>query len=117
VLCRGQHQDAGFDDALDVIGVHLVGGIVGSLLLGFFADQAVNPAGRNGVFLGGGWSLLRDQLVAVVATLVYSFVVTFAIIAVLHRLTPGDIRVAAEAEDTGLDVSEHAEVAYAFAER
>jgi Amt family ammonium transporter len=64
-----------------------------------------------------GWSLLGDQVVAVVATLVYSFVVTFAIVAVLHKLTPGGIRVDGEAEDAGLDVSEHAEVAYAFAER
>jgi Amt family ammonium transporter len=106
-----------YDDALDVVGVHLVGGIVGSLLLGFFADQAVNAAGRDGVFLGGGWSLLGDQIVAVVATLVYSFAVTFAIIWVMHKVTPGGIRVDAEEEDTGLDLGEHVEVAYAFAER
>jgi len=106
------------DDALDVVGVHLVGGIVGSLLLGFFADKAVNPAGRNGVLVhGGGFALLGDQLVAVGATLVYSFVVTFAIAWVLHKVLPGGLRVDEEAEDVGLDLREHAEVGYAFAER
>ena len=106
-----------FDDALDVIGVHLVGGIVGSLLLGLFADKAVNAAGRNGLFLGGGWSLLGDQVVAVVATLVYSFTVTLALVWVLHKLMPGGIRVEADEEDSGLDLGEHSEVAYTFVER
>src|SRR3954470_5552748 len=78
-----------YDDALDVVGVHLVGGIVGSLLLGFFADSAVNAAGRDGVFLGGGAALLGDQLVAVLATLIYSGVVTFAIVWVLSKVLPG----------------------------
>ena len=65
-----------FDDSLDVVAVHLVGGIVGSLLLGFFADSAVNAAVTNeGVFLGGGAELLKDQVVASVVTLVFSFVV------------------------------------------
>ena len=106
------------DDALDVVGVHLVGGIVGSLLLGFFADKGVNAAGRNGVFLhGGGFGLLGDQLVAVGATLVYSFVVSFAIAWVLDKVLPGGMRVEDEAENVGLDLREHAEVAYSFAER
>jgi ammonium transporter, Amt family len=107
-----------FDDALDVVGVHLVGGVIGSLLLGFFADKAVNGAGRNGAFVhGGGFGLLGDQLVAVVATLVYSFVVTFAIAWVVDKVIPGGLRVDDEAEDTGLDLHEHSEVAYSFAER
>ena len=108
----------GFDDALDVVGVHLVGGILGSLLLGFFADKAVNGAGRNGVFLhGGGFALLGDQAVAVAATLVYSFVVSFAIAWVIDKVVPGGLRVDQEAEDVGLDLTEHSEVAYTFAER
>ena len=107
------------DDALDVVGVHLVGGIVGSLLLGFFADKAVNRAGRNGVFVhGGGFALLGDQVVAVVATLVYSFVVTL-------RDRVGDRQGAARADSgstrkprTSASTSrEHSEVAYSFAER
>src|SRR4249920_1094814 len=60
---------AGFDDSLDVVGVHLVGGLVGSLLLGFFADAAINPAGTDGVFLGGGFGLFGEQVLAVVATM------------------------------------------------
>ena len=45
----------GYDDSLDVVAVHLVGGIVGSVLLGLFADASVNPAGKDGLFFGGGW--------------------------------------------------------------
>ena len=107
----------GFDDALDVVGVHMVGGIIGSLLLGLFADRAVNPAGANGVFQGGGWSLFGNQVLAVGATLVYSFVVTFVIVWVLHKVFPGGIRVDDDEEETGLDLSEHVEVGYSFAER
>jgi Amt family ammonium transporter len=107
-----------YDDALDVVGVHLVGGILGSLLLGLFADKAVNGAGRDGVFLhGGGWGLFGDQFVAVIATLAYSFVVSFAIAWVLDKMLPGGIRVEEDEEDTGLDLGEHSEVAYTFAER
>ena len=106
-----------FDDALDVVGVHLVGGIVGSLLLGFFADRQVNAAGRNGVFLGGGWGLLGEQFLAVGVTLVYSFVVTFAIVWVLTKVLPGGVRVDDEEEYNGLDIGEHSESGYAFAER
>ena len=106
-----------FDDALDVVGVHLVGGIVGSLLLGLFADRHVNAAGRNGVFLGGGWGLLGEQILAVAVTLVYSFVVTFAIVWVLTKVLPGGVRVGDEEEYNGLDIGEHSESGYAFAER
>src|SRR5262249_29181885 len=98
-------------------GVHLVGGIIGSLLLGFFADVTVNSAGRDGVFLGGGWGLFGDQLVAVVATLVYSFVVTYVLCVVLNRVIPGGIRVGEEEEDVGLDLTQHSEVGYSFVER
>jgi len=107
----------GYDDALDVVGVHLVGGIVGSLLLGLFADASVNEFGRDGVFLGGGWGLFGDQVVAVAATLVYSFVVTIVICLVLKRVLPGGIRTPDEEEDLGLDLTEHSEVGYSFAER
>jgi Amt family ammonium transporter len=106
-----------YDDALDVVGVHLVGGIVGSLLLGLFADNAINPAGADGVFLGGGWELIGNQVVAVLATIVYSFAITFAIIWGLKKVLPGGIRVDEDEEDTGLDLGEHREVGYAFAER
>ena len=65
----------GYDDALDVVGVHLVGGLVGSLLLGLFADRAFNPAVvHQGVFVGGELGAARRPVVAVGATLVWSFV-------------------------------------------
>ena len=103
-----------FDDALDVIGVHLVGGIAGSLLLGLFADRSINALGADGLFHGGGLHLLVQQVIAVAATLAFSGVATFVIIKVLDRLIPGGIRVDDEAEEVGLDLAEHAEVGYAI---
>jgi ammonium transporter, Amt family len=103
----------GYDDSLDVIGVHLVGGILGSLLLGLFADTAVNAAGRDGLFHGGGLSLLGDQTIAVLATLAFSFAVTFVIAKVLGKVLPGGLRISEEDEETGMDLSLHSEVAYA----
>jgi Amt family ammonium transporter len=105
----------GYDDALDVVGVHLVGGIVGSLLLGFFADRAFNPAVvHQGVFVNGSWELMGDQLIAVVATLVWSGVLTFVIVKVLDLVMPGGIRVSDEEEEIGLDLTQHSEVGYAL---
>ena len=111
-LALGIKKAFSFDDSLDVIAVHLVGGLVGSLLLGFFADAAINPVVTNeGLFLGGGGDLLVDQVVASVVTLAYSFVVSLVIAKVID-LTIG-LRVSEDAEDEGLDLSQHAEVAYA----
>jgi Amt family ammonium transporter len=100
----------GFDDSLDVIAVHLVGGILGAVLLGFFADVKVNSLGFDGVFFGGGTELLQDQLVALGATIVFSFTVTWVVAKVLDR-TIG-LRVSTEDELVGLDQSQHAESAY-----
>ena len=102
----------GLDDSLDVVAVHLVGGILGSILLGFFADKSVNTAGADGVFFGGGAKLLGNQVLAVVATLVFSFAVSYAIGYVLKR-TIG-LRVSDEDELVGLDQTQHAESAYAL---
>jgi ammonium transporter, Amt family len=104
----------GYDDSLDVVGVHLVGGLVGSLLLGFFADATINPAGTDGVFLGGGFGLFGEQVLAVVATMVWSFAVTFGIVFVLGKVLPGGIRVSEEDEETGLDLTQHSETGYAL---
>jgi len=108
----------GFDDSLDVVGVHLVGGLFGSIVLGLFADGSVNgfvtEASNEGLFLGGGADLLVDQLVASVATLAFSFVVTFAIAKVLD-LTIG-LRVTEAQELTGLDTTLHAEAGYNLAD-
>jgi len=107
----------GYDDALDVVGVHLVGGLAGSLLLGLFADKAVNELGRDGVFQGGGLGLLADQALAAGVTLVYAFVVTFALAWVLNKVIPGGIRVSEEEEASGLDVGQHSETGYQLVER
>ncbi|MEY4161462.1 MAG: ammonium transporter, partial [Actinomycetota bacterium] len=100
----------GFDDSLDVIAVHLVGGLVGALLLGLFADTKVNALGFDGLFFGGGTDLLVDQVVASAATLAFSFGVTFVVAKILNA-TMG-IRVSTEDELVGLDQSQHAESAY-----
>jgi Amt family ammonium transporter len=112
-LALGLKRSFGFDDSLDVIAVHLIGGLVGSVLLGLFADNTINSVvGDNeGLLLGGGASLLVDQIVAAVVTLVFSFVASLAIGKVID-LTIG-LRVSEEDEDLGLDLSQHAEVAYA----
>jgi Amt family ammonium transporter len=112
MLAVGLKTKFGYDDSLDVIGVHLVGGFVGTILLGFFADMKVNELGKDGLFFGGGADLLIDQLVAAVATIAFAFVVSFIIAKVLD-VTIG-IRVSEDDEDTGLDVSQHAENAYVF---
>ena len=100
----------GFDDSLDVIAVHLVGGILGAILLAFFADTKVNSLGFNGVFYGGGAELLMDQLVALGATIAFSFTVTWVLAKVLDK-TIG-LRVSTEDELVGLDQSQHSESAY-----
>ena len=99
-----------FDDSLDVIAVHLVGGILGSVLLGLFSDTSVNSLGFDGVFSGGGTELLVNQVLAVVVTFAFSFLVTYAVARVLNA-TMG-IRVSPEDELAGLDQSQHAEAAY-----
>ena len=103
-----------YDDSLDVIAVHLVGGIIGSVLLGLFADDAVNPAGKDGVFFGGGWGLFGEQVLAVAVVLVFSFVVSGLIGLGLKAVLPGGIRVSDDEEDAGLDLSQHAETGYAL---
>ena len=105
----------GFDDALDVVGVHLIGGILGSLLVGVFADTKINSLGADGLFFGGGFSLLGKQLLATTVTLVYSGVVTFLIAKSIDK-TIG-MRISEEDENTGLDLSQHAETAYSFGGR
>jgi len=97
-----------FDDALDVVGVHLVGGILGALLIGFFGTKIVG--GANGVFYGGGWSLLGKQTLAVVAVVAYSFIATYIIAQIMDK-TIG-LRITPEQEAVGMDLSLHGETAY-----
>ena len=100
----------GYDDSLDVVGVHGVGGFVGMIGIGILATKLVNDAGRDGLFRSGKFDLLFNQLTASVLTALYSFCVTF-LIAYLIKKTIG-FRVAREVEITGLDTSIHAESAY-----
>jgi len=100
-----------YDDSLDVVAVHYVGGVVGTLCVGLFAATVANPAvTHQGLFLGGGVEQLGKQLVGVVATLAFAFAATYAIARVLHA-TRG-LRVTADDEHAGLDASQHAESAY-----
>jgi len=99
----------GYDDSLDVFGVHCVGGIWGSLATGIFASKAINSAGANGL-LHGNPALLGKQVIAVVAVLAYSFTVTFVLLKVISLITP--LRVTKSDEETGLDLSQHGEVGY-----
>ena len=78
-------QKLRYDDALDVIAVHFVGGVLGSLLLGFFADNSVNPVSVDGIFSGGGGTLLWHQVVAIVSVVAFSFVLSWIIAAVISR--------------------------------
>jgi Amt family ammonium transporter len=101
----------GYDDSLDVVGVHMTGGVVGALLLGLFATRAVNPAGANGAFYGDVAQLGR-QAIAVGVTIVYSFVMSMILLKVTDMLV--GLRVSERDELTGLDLSQHAESAYSL---
>jgi Amt family ammonium transporter len=99
----------GWDDALDVWGVHGVGGCIGTILLGVFASKAMNPNGADGLAYGGSTFFIH-QLVAVVGTCIYAFVFTYIMLALINMVTK--VRVPQEHEDMGLDASLHGEKAY-----
>ncbi|MDD2859340.1 MAG: ammonium transporter, partial [Candidatus Nanopelagicales bacterium] len=103
----------GFDDSLDVVGVHGVGGFVGMLGIGLFAALIANSAGADGLFFGGGAQLLGKQVIASLATAAYAFVVTWIIAKVIMK-TIG-FRAHPDDEIAGLDTTLHAESAYDLA--
>ena len=114
VLCAlavGMKYRFGYDDSLDVVGVHLVGGLAGTLLIGLFATASA-PAGVDGLLYGGGFDQLWRQAVGAFAVLAYSGIVTL-IIAFLVKVTVG-LRISDEDEVTGIDETEHAESGYDF---
>ena len=114
VLCAlaiGLKYKLKYDDSLDVVGVHLVGGLVGTVLIGFLATDEVIE-GTNGLFYGGGWELIGIQIVAAVSVMIFSFVATAIIVFVIEK-TMG-FRVSDEDELTGVDITVHAESAYEF---
>jgi len=105
----------GFDDSLDVVGVHFVGGWIGTLSVGFFASTTTNSLGNDGIFYGGGgqfggWNLLMHQFLAAGAVTVYSFVATLIIGYAIGLVMQN--RVSEEAELEGLDTAIHGESAY-----
>ncbi len=99
----------GMDDSLDVVGIHGVGGIVGTICLGFFASTSVNPGGVDGLFFGNA-SQLWKQLFGVVVVVGYAFVISWILFKVTDR-TMG-MRLADDAEVQGMDSTEHSETAY-----
>ncbi|MHB9075447.1 MAG: ammonium transporter [Desulfobaccales bacterium] len=101
----------GYDDSLDVVGVHCVGGIVGALATGLFASKLINSAGADGLFFGNPGQLLT-QFIAVLVTVVYSFVVSYILFKILDA-TMG-LRVSTDDEVRGLDISEHQETGYSL---
>jgi Amt family ammonium transporter len=103
----------GFDDSLDVVGVHLVGGIWGSLAIGLFGTHVVNSIGLDGLLYGGGTTLLGKQALGVGLVAGYSFIATLIIGFAIEK-TIG-FRIAKDAEVEGIDLIEHAESAYEYA--
>src|SRR4051794_10195881 len=111
-LAVGLKYRFGYDDALDVVGVHLVGGVAGALLIGFLGSTRATGIGLNGVFYGGGWHLMKLQVIAVVCAVGYSFVATL-VIGKLIDLVMG-LRITGDQELEGMDTALHAETAYEF---
>ena len=114
VICYyavGAKNRLGYDDSLDAVGVHGVGGTFGALMVAIFASKVINPAGSDGLLLGN-INLLGIQAISVLATIAYSFTVTLVILKILDK-TLG-IRVKEEDELDGLDLSQHGESGYSF---
>jgi Amt family ammonium transporter len=98
-----------WDDALDVWGVHGVGGALGILLLGVFASTAFNPAGTDGLIAGNGAFFLK-QLAAIIGSSAWAFGFTYGMLWLIDRVTP--VKVGPTAEESGLDAALHGESAY-----
>ena len=109
-LATGLKYRFNLDDSLDVVGVHLVAGIWGSLAIGFFGASSVNSVGVDGLLYGGGSALLGKQALGVAVVAVYSFIATLIIGYAIEK-TIG-FRVKRDAEVSGIDLNEHAESAY-----
>ena len=101
----------GWDDSLDVWGIHGMGGFTGILLLGIFASKDINPAGSDGLIYGGGIFFLKE-FVAVSAMAAYAFLFTYGMLYLINMFTP--VRVPEEEERSGLDIVEHGEETYAL---
>ena len=113
-LAVGLKYRFGYDDSLDVVGVHLVGGLVGTILIGFFGTTSVNEFSVDGLFYGGGASQLVKQIQAALIVMIFSFVVTYILGTILSK-TIG-FRVSREEELEGVDIVSQAESAYDLVE-
>lgn len=100
----------GYDDSLDAFGVHGIGGIIGSLLIGVFATQTITGDGGAQGALYGDWNQLWIQIVATAATIAFSAIMTWILFRIVDALV--GIRASKESESVGLDISEHGEIAY-----
>ncbi len=101
----------GYDDSLDVVGIHGLGGTWGALATGLFASTAVNPDGANGLFYGNPGQLWI-QFISIVATIVFAFVMTFVILKLLDAIM--GLKVSDEEEVRGLDITQHSEAGYSI---
>jgi Amt family ammonium transporter len=101
----------GYDDSLDAFGVHGIGGILGTFATGLFAQTLINPSGANGLFFGSH-QMLVSQMVAILVTAAYSFVVSLIILKIIDKLI--GLRINEEAELHGLDISQHGESGYSI---
>ncbi|MEW5705760.1 MAG: ammonium transporter [Actinomycetota bacterium] len=101
----------GYDDSLDVVGVHGVGGVLGTLSVGIFASTAINSAAKDGLIFGNA-SLLQIQALGVFTVVIFSFIASMVILKVINALI--GVRITDEDELTGLDLSQHSEVGYDF---
>jgi Amt family ammonium transporter len=101
----------GYDDSLDAFGVHGIGGIVGTFATGLFAQTLINPSGSNGLFFGNH-QMFISQMIAILVTAVYSFIVTVIILKIIDKLI--GLRVDEDSELHGLDISQHGESGYSL---
>jgi ammonium transporter, Amt family len=111
VICcfaTGWKDRLGYDDVVDVVGIHLVGGAIGALLVGVLGIRAIH--GVNGLLYGGGWRLLAHQATAVLVVAAYSFMITYLLCLLLHKMI--GLRADKSAEVHGLDLTHHRESAY-----
>lgn len=99
----------GWDDALDVWGVHGVGGLIGIIMLGLFATKTVNPNGADGLFYGNAGFLVK-QIVAIIVSSIYALLFTYVMLYLINKITP--VKVTKEEEEEGLDETLHGETAY-----
>jgi len=98
-----------YDDALDVVGIHGIGGIWGGIATGIFASKAWNPAGADGLIFGN-IDLMIAQIISISAAIIYSFIITFVILLIIKFFI--GLRVSKEDEMKGLDITQHYENAY-----